>query len=290
MGRVWEWVKKNKLASVLLVVVGWWVLGGLFGVRTINLRSMAPLEVKDINMMGGVTNSFYANDKVAPSTSQERMVVTETSMSLVVKNVQEAVGKLKLTAEQAGGFMVNYYVSSPLENASGNVVVRVPSKSLDAVLAAYRAIGVRVTNERVVGTDVTDQYEDLDAKLKVMYETKAKFEEIMDQAVQIQDIVNIQERLISLQRQIDDLVGQQKYLEKTAALAKVTVYVSTDQYSLPYSPAQPWRPDAVFNSAVRSLVVNLRSLGSAAIWLAVYSVFWVPVVGVVWWFRRRHKV
>jgi hypothetical protein len=251
---------------------------------------MAPLEVKDINMMGGVTNSFYANDKVAPSTSQERMVVTETSMSLVVKNVQEAVGKLKLTAEQAGGFMVNYYVSSPLENASGNVVVRVPSKSLDAVLAAYRAIGVRVTNERVVGTDVTDQYEDLDAKLKVMYETKAKFEEIMDQAVQIQDIVNIQERLISLQRQIDDLVGQQKYLEKTAALAKVTVYVSTDQYSLPYSPAQPWRPDAVFNSAVRSLVVNLRSLGSAAIWLAVYSVFWVPVVGVVWWFRRRHKV
>jgi hypothetical protein len=85
-------------------------------------------------------------------------------------------------------------------------------------------------------------------------------------------------------------VGQQKYLEKTAALAKVTVYVSTDEYSLPYSPAEPWRPDAVFKTAVRTLVVVLRALGSAAIWIVVFAVIWVPVGAGVWWFRRRHKV
>lgn len=284
---------KNKVVIILMLVVGYvvWkqnvgvtpfaVMRGTTNYESADVALGAPMMAKSI----GIGLPSY--NQLAPSTSADRLVVTDTNLSLVVKQAGEAVEAVKRIAGSAGGFMVDSYLSSPQENASGNITIRVPSKSLDQVLAAIRVVGLRVTNERVVGTDVTDQYEDLGARLVVLEQTKRKFEEIMDRATQVQDILNVQREIISVQSQIDSLKGRQQYLAKTAELAKVTVYVSTDEYSLPYAPSEPWRPDVVFKLAVRSLVTNLRNLGSVVIWLIVYAVVWVPVVGVVWWWKRR---
>lgn len=293
MMNMWNWVKRNKLVVVLVVIVLYLgsrrttvpVMQG--GFESADGGIVAPM------MASKVATSFSLpsfGNQPAPSSSKTRLVVTETNLSLVVKQASESVQKIKQIAQNAGGFMVSSYVSSPQEDASGNITIRVPSKSVDQVLAAIKATGLRVTNEQVMGTDVTDQYEDLDARLAVLNETKRKFEEIMAKATQIQDIINVQERIIAVQTQIDSVKGQQQYLTKTAELSKVTVYVSTDEFSLPYAPSEPWRPDVVFKLAVRSLVVHLRSLGSLAIWLGVYSVIWVPGLAVVWWWKRRTRV
>lgn len=283
---MWLWVMKNKVVIVLVLVVGYLVWKQNVGVTPLSvMRGATNYESADV--AGLAPMMVKTRGDVVPSTSTNRLVVTDTNLSLVVKQAGEAIEAIKRIATGAGGFMVDTYVSSPQENASGNITIRVPSKNLDQVLAAIRAVGLRVTNEQVVGTDVTDQYEDLGARLAVLEQTKRKFEEIMERATQVQDILNVQREIISVQSQIDSLKGRQQYLAKTAELAKVTVYVSTDEYSLPYAPSEPWRPDVVFKLAVRSLVVHMRSLGSAIIWLVVYAVVWVPVVGVVWWWKKR---
>jgi len=72
-------------------------------------------------------------------------------------------------------------------------------------------------------------------------------------------------------------------------MSLVTVYLSTDEYTLPYAPSEPWRPDVIFKTAVRSLIGNLRGIASTAIWLVVYSVIWVPVLILVLYIRGRKK-
>ena len=142
--------------------------------------------------------------------------------------------------------MVNYNLSSPKSAASGNISIRVPSKSRDQVLADIQALGVKTVSLSVVGTDVTDQFVDNQARLKVLLDTKAKFEEILNQASQIQDLLNVQRELINLQSQIDSLKGQQQYLEKSAELSLISVYLYTDELALPYAPTDTWRPAVVF--------------------------------------------
>jgi hypothetical protein len=51
-----------------------------------------------------------------------------------------------------------------------------------------------------------------------------------------------------------------------------------DEYALPYAPDTNWKPETVFKLAVRSLVLNLRGLASAAIWLTVYAALWLPLL------------
>jgi hypothetical protein len=111
----------------------------------------------------------------------------------------------------------------------------------------------------------------------------------MAKAEKIEDLLNVQRELINLQSQIDSLKGQQQYYEKNAEMAKLTIYLSTDELALPYAPSESWRPQVIFKQAVRSLVTSLRKVGTAIIWLAVYSVVWIPVgVGIYIFYRKKH--
>ena len=79
-------------------------------------------------------------------------------------------------------------------------------------------------------------------------------------------------------------------MEKTAASAKLTVYLSTDEWSLPYAPEEPaFGPKIIFKQAVRSLVNHGRSLAKGVVWLGVYSVIWGPVLFIWWLIKRRKK-
>ena len=226
------------------------------------------------------------NDFV-PTDSSDRMVIKESTISLMVKDVAGSIKNIQTLAERSGGYLINSHLSKPQESGSGSISVRVPESKLTDTLAEFRKAGLRVVDEYISGNDVTDQYVDLEARLATLNKTKAKFEQILDQAVQVQDLLNVQRELVNLQQQIDSIKGQQQYLAQSAKLSKVTVYLSTDEFSLPYSPADPWRPNVVFKLAVRSLVMNLRNIGSALIWTGVYSPVWAPILLIILLLRRK---
>lgn len=229
-------------------------------------------------------------NEVAPTDSANRMIMKESAMSLMVKDVAESIKNIQGIAEKSGGYLIDSHLSKPQESGSGSISVRVPEPKLNDTLAEFRKAGLRVVDEYISGNDVTDQYVDLEARLATLNKTKTKFEQILEQAVQVQDLLNVERELINLQQQIDSVKGQQQYLAQSAKLSKVTVYLSTDEFSLPYSPADPWRPDVVFKLAVRSLVMNLRNIGSALIWIGVYSPVWIPISLVVWFITKRNKL
>lgn len=209
--------------------------------------------------------------EIAPTDAQNRLVIKDTSLSLQVKNVSESIVKIEDTATGLGGFLVNSSVSTPEGASSGSITVRVPIKELSAALDTFRKLAVKVVSENVSGRDVTDQYVDNDARLAVLLATKTKFESILEQANNVPDLLNVQRELINLQSQIDSLKGQQLYLEKSAELSRVTIYLSTDELALPYAPSESWRPEVIAKQAIRSLVGNLRAVGTSLIWLAIYS-------------------
>ena len=241
---------------------------------------------------GGVAKSLMApllpiREEVAPTDSQDRLVIKDTSLSLVVKNVTKSINDVETAAKNFGGFLVNSYLSRPEEGGSGNITIRVPEARRTEALNAFRGLAVKVVSESIYGNDVTDEYVDLASRLEVLLQTKTKFQEIMTRATAINDLLNVQRELISLQQQIDSIKGQQKYYEQSAKLSKITVYLSTDELSLPYAPTDAWRPAVIFKTAIRSLVSNLRSLGTATIWLLVYSPILLVGIIVYRWLRKR---
>lgn len=295
------WIRGNKLLVVAIIVI-LYLLRNSTMIRPrsysnqayMNLdqaQSGVAMGVPSLSMSKQAPESYTAPiQRESVAQGNPRMVSRDASMSIVVSKVAETQTQMIMLAEKAGGFMVNASTSSPEESSSGNFTVRVPSDKLTEVMTAYRKMGVKVASEQITGVDITDQYTDIQARLAPLKDTYAQFDQLRREAGTIEEKMNLLSQLQNLQGQIDSLVGQQKYLENTSTTSRITVYLSADEYDLPYAPAGSWRPEVIFKQSVRDLVTTLRGLGTWLIGVAVYSVIWLPQLLIgIFVYRRFYK-
>lgn len=300
-----SWIKQNKLASlaiiILLVIVvkNWGGGGGIYNLSSRKMTSDYSMESAALPNAGGgdMTSLKMGRSGIMPPSQDyapapevtDRKVIQESDVSLLVKDVRKSADAIIGQATQLGGYMVNSYFNNPGEAPSATVTVRVPATKLTDYLSFLRSHGVKVVSENLSGQDVTDQYVDINSRIATLLTTKVKFEQILAQATEVSDILNINQQIIGIQNQIDSYKGQQQYLDKSAQSSRVTIYLSTDEYSLPYAPSETWRPEVIFKQAVRSLVTQLRELGKAVIWIAVYAVIWIPTLIIGYLILKRLK-
>lgn len=291
MRRVLQWIKTHKIIVVLIIVMGYFLFKDNPRVYPLFAKRISPsLDEQPVgpgSLEGKVDIGFEAASSYAPTTVSPRLVVQNSSLSLLVDDVQTTQTTIIQKTREFGGYMVNSYLSRPQDAPNATITVRLPAKNLDAALAFLRSLGVKVISENLVGEDVTDQYVDIEARLATLVRTQLKFEAIMDQATKVPEILEVQRELINLQTQIDALKGQQNYLAKSSEMAKITVYLSTDELALPYAPTESWRPNVILKEAVRSLIGAFRKLGTAVIWLAVYTVIWLPLAIIMIVYKRK---
>lgn len=291
-------IKKNWVLFILILVILFLVKDkfypfGLsnsrFSTQDISTSMMAPEFIAEDSSFTNLsaTKIGYPRNSAAPSESSDRLIIQDTNLSLQVKDVSKTINDILVTTNKLGGFLINSSLSKPEGAASGNISIRIPEDKRSEALEMFKKMAVKVVSESVYGNDVTDQYVDLESRLEVLNKTKAKYEEILQQAQKVPDIMSVQEQLTYLQSQIDNLKGQQKYFEQSAKLSKIVVYLSTDELALPYTPTNEWRPTVIFKNAVRSLVGIFRTLGSLVIYLIVFIPIIVPVVLIIRYIKRK---
>lgn len=289
---------KRNWAVLILIFIGITLLknnysGSNYSVRT-QMGSALPMSggvQEDITLSSN--NKVYNSssiDMVVPTDNSERLIIQDTELSLQVKDVTDTIGKIEKTTREFGGVLISSNLSKPNGAASGHISVRVPEEKRKEAVAAYEGMAIKVVSESVNGTDITDRYVDLQARLEVLQKTKSKFEDILSKATAVSDLLNVQQQLISLQSQIDGINGQQKYYEQSAKLTKITIYLSTDELALPYAPTNEWRPMVIFKEAVRSLVGMIRAIGSVIIWTIVFLPIIIPIVLIIRYIKRRRII
>ncbi len=295
-----QWIKNNKLTALLIVAVIYLLTRSnspmpfLGQPKFLSTPAIYDSLEGDYSANYGETApsakySAQRNASAPVSNENERMVSTDTSLSLKVDSVNQAMSQITQLTSQHDGYMVNQNINQPEEGANGWISVRVKSDQLSDFLESVRGVAIKVVSEQVSGRDITDQYTNIEERLRVLNNTKTRFEELLQSAVAISDMLEAQRELLNLQTQIDNLEGQRRYLKESAEYSLVSIHLATDEMGLPYAPSASWRPKLVFKQAVRSLVSTSRNLGSLTIWAAVYSPLWLLVLGVVLIVRKRGK-
>lgn len=224
----------------------------------------------------GVSNMTYEYTPTPMADTINRKVVTDSNFSLLVKDVSNTIDQIRTKAASVAGYIIDVNIYRGASSESANLTLRVPASSVDDVSKYLRSISVKVVSENIFGKDITDQYEDVAGRLVELEKVKTKLETIMDSAATSDEMLRVFRQINEINAQIDSYKGKMEYMDDASITSKLTVALSTDELSLPYSPAEPWRPDVVFKSAVRSLLSTLQSLGTALIWLVVY----LPAVGL----------
>jgi len=226
----------------------------------------APLGTMSSDFaMGGapMQESYAAPDSLARQAvnapqSADRLVVRNADLTIVVADVPARVTAIQNMANAMGGFVVSASVyqttaSNGESVPQAQITVRVPQEKLAMALDQIKADTVEVNNESQTGQDVTDQYVDLQSRLKAKLAAEEQLTQIMKDAKKTEDVLSVYAQLQQIQTDIEVLRGQIKYTEQSAALSAISVSVMAEETIKPIEVGG-WKPQGVARDAIQSLI------------------------------------
>lgn len=161
-----------------------------------------------------------AEEETATSVSTNRMVIKNGSMRISVNEIESSIEYIKTTAVDLGGWVVSYTNESSL---TGNMIIRIPSESLDDFLATVALHSDEVVSTATDSLDVTDQYIDNKSRLVSLQASEKALISLMERTSSVGEILKIRKELKNIQADTEALKGKIKYLEESAAFSRVNI-------------------------------------------------------------------
>jgi hypothetical protein len=163
------------------------------------------------------------------SQALERKIIRNAALTVEVTSPGDSQHKIVSIAESHQGFVVT---SEATQRASEDrtkpemtvtLSVRVPAAQFNQVMDEIRAVGARVIQEKVTGQDVTEEFMDLEARIKNQKALELQFLEIMKRAGKVDDALSVQRQLAEVRTEIEKLEGRRRFLENQSSLSTINV-------------------------------------------------------------------
>ncbi len=165
----------------------------------------------------------------------ERMIVRTGNMQLVVEDVRASIDRINELAETLEGYVVSSRSWKEGERIIGATTIRVPAEEFYYATSVIRAMAVEVLLESTSSTDVTEEYVDLSAKLRNLEATEKQLLQLMQKAVKVEEILEVQRELSRVQGEIEQIKGRMQYLERTSETSLIEVLLEQSKLDVRFS-------------------------------------------------------
>ncbi|WP_404451567.1 DUF4349 domain-containing protein [Virgibacillus necropolis] len=182
----------------------------------------------------GKSHSEDANSNEEGNSHVNRKIIYTANLRIQVKNFQEVLNDIQTQVTNRGGYIVesNMYGDNEEGSTSGQITARIPQDQFREFITFVEKGSSKVLESSITGQDVTEEYIDLESRLKSKHVVEKRLLSFMKQAEKTEDLLTISEDLAKVQGEIEEITGQMKYLQNKADLATVTIQIEENNVKL----------------------------------------------------------
>ncbi|MEM8900956.1 MAG: DUF4349 domain-containing protein [Bacteroidota bacterium] len=153
--------------------------------------------------------------------SHKQMLIKRAEIRMEVESLHESYGLLKkyLSATHA------YYSGENQQFYGGSVErefeIRVPVSEFDSLMYLISSMGVKIDYRNISSKDVTEEYLDLQARIKTQKALEARYQQLLNRAKTIEDILKLEKYLTEVREKIERMQGRTVYLRDKASYSSV---------------------------------------------------------------------
>jgi len=245
--------------------------GGVDMLRNPEDGQEAPQDVPAIG--GGGANAVTA----IPAQYQLR-IIRDGRVDLRVEpgTFGQAAAQLRTIAEDLGGYLAGGETHlEEIEDVTYTVgwfTLRVPEDRFEEALAKVDGMGERI-NLQVSSQDVTEEYVDLEGRLRYWRNQEAFYERLMEEATTIQDLVSLQGQMQEVLLNIEEIEGRLRYLDSRTDFSTLTVGLTEVPGAAPIVDPVPEDPGMLEEALDQAGTVLLGTVG----FLIVAAAFLLPL-------------
>jgi len=210
----------------------------------------------------------------------DRKIIKNGELTLEVSSPNDAQRSVASIAESVGGFVVTSETKL-IENHDPSkrtvevkLIVRVPANQFDAALSSIEKLSSNVIQRGISGTDVTEEFIDLEARIRTQKALELQFLTIMKQSENITDALEVQRQIAAVRTEIEKLEGRRRFLENRASLSTITVDLK--------SPIMIAVNTSSFGRSLRESVSDSVDVASAIVLgLTRFFIVMIPIVVLI---------
>ncbi|MBF6614351.1 MAG: DUF4349 domain-containing protein [Chloroflexi bacterium] len=243
----------------------------------------------------GATSGAVPSSQDASGTGQvappdwDRMIIRTATLQITVKDVGAGLDQIRSLADANAGYISGSDSRIESDYTVATITMQVPARLFDSVMSKLRAIGVKVTQENVTSSDVTEEYTDLQSQLRNLQATETRMLALQQKADKLEDILALDRELRQVQGDIEKIQGRTNFLSKRSEMSTITLSLYPDIAPLPSVKvaAEGWNPGEIAARAWNSSLQLLSGVVGAAITVAVFMWWAVPLLLLALWLAIR---
>lgn len=155
--------------------------------------------------------------------SVDRKIIKEGNLRFETSNVKETDRFIRNVVAELGGYVGNENVYSFDDRIEHTLIARVPEDKFNSLLEKISSVAEKIESKNVSSLDVTEEYIDVEARVKTKKELESRYKEILKQASRVDEILNIEREIGNLRAEIESLEGRLNYLKNRVALSSLTI-------------------------------------------------------------------
>nr|WP_280518497.1 DUF4349 domain-containing protein [Lederbergia wuyishanensis] len=241
-----------------------------------------------------LSNSDTATESEEMKITSDRMIIHQAQLQVKVKNFDKAQLNIEKKVKQYGGYIVesNTYRETE-ETVSGMIIVRIPEKHFQTFLNDAEEQATEILGRNVTGQDVTEEYVDLESRLKSKKAVEERLLNFMADAKKTEDLLKISSDLAKVQEEIEVIAGRMKYLENQTSFSTVEIRMTETRVVIPGIDSKDLN---TWEKTKKQFVDSMNFILAACSALVVFFVGNLPVivlllliVGVIFFVLKKRK-
>ncbi|OBZ16671.1 DUF4349 domain-containing protein [Bacillus sp. FJAT-26390] len=237
----------------------------------------------------------FSSETAAGAEGFNQKIIYTAALSMQVDELAEAAASLRNAIHQSGGYILQFQDTRHEGEIGSTYTIKVPAAGFMSFIDRIELIEHKTFERNIGGKDVSDEYVDLESRLKARQLVETRLLAMMDGAVKADDLLKFSAQLSEVQLEIERIKGRIRYLDNNVAFSTVELRLyQTNQELKKENVEKPSLGGRMSDAITGSTKVVWDAINLLLIVLAgavpVAAVIAVIAIPAVWIYRRKKKV
>ena len=161
-----------------------------------------------------LNNEYVPANESIDIQKDTKKLIKEADISFKTNNTEKAFEQIKALCETKNAYISEEHKFEYRNKTGYNITIRVPKDNFDSLITLILD-NVKVKeleNKTIEIKDVTEEFIDIESRLKVRKETEQKYLDLLKQAKSLDETLRIEKLLSEIREEIESTEGRLKYL------------------------------------------------------------------------------
>jgi hypothetical protein len=156
---------------------------------------------------------------------QKQKLIKNAQIKYRVEKYSNTLTKIEKIVKSNSGYIAGENETNTSYGASNTITIRVFAENFDKLVTALMVEAKYIDYKRITTEDVTEQFVDLEARLKSKKAVEARYLELLKTAKKIDEILSVEKDLRVIQEEIEAAEGRLRYLNDRIGYSTITLEI-----------------------------------------------------------------